>query len=349
MIFSLTVMRESTILDMERILLIRFGSLGDVALTTPAIRAVRGAFPDAYIAMLVGTRSADVVSANPHLDDVIVFRREVKVFSETRRAAAMVRERGFSISIDMQRKFRSSLLAYLSGAKLRIGYHQPGGLLCSVKVPGTEDKHSIDRNLDLLKPLGITEADREPEMFLSNEDREYADRVFQSHELTSDSLIMGLFPGAGWRPRCWPAERFAAIGDLAAREYGVRVVIFGGPGEVDIVENVARSMKTSPVLMKGRVTLRQLGAMIEKCSLFLSNDTGPMHISVAVKTPTIGLFGPGNHVKFQPIGEKHTLIRRYIHCSPCKQFTGKCKDNICMKAITVDEVWEAVSGRLSAK
>ena len=334
---------------MERILLIRFGSLGDVALTTPAIRAVRGAFPDAYIAMLVGARSADVVSANPHLDDVMVFRREVKVFSETRRAAAMLRERGFSISIDMQRKFRSSLLAYLSGAKLRIGYHQPGGLLCSVKIPDTENKHAVDRNLDLLKPLGIMEADREPEMFLSDEDRDYADRVFQLHGLASESLIMGLFPGAGWRPRCWPAERFAAIGDLATEEYGARVVVFGGPGEADIVDNVARSMKTSPVLMKDSVTLRQLGAMIKKCSLFLSNDTGPMHISVAVKTPTIALFGPGNHIRFQPIGEKHTLVRRDTPCSPCKQFTHKCKENICMKAITVEEVWKAVSGRLSAE
>ena len=117
---------------MERILLIRFGSIGDVVLTTPAIRAVRRAFPDGYIAMLVGHRSADVISANPHLDEVIVFRREVKIFSETRRAAAMLREQDFDISVDMQRKFRSSLLAYRSGAKLRIGYHRPMGLLCTV-------------------------------------------------------------------------------------------------------------------------------------------------------------------------------------------------------------------------
>ena len=144
-------------------------------------------------------------------------------------------------------------------------------------------------------------------------------------------------------------ECFAAIGDLATEEYNARVAVFGGPGEADIVDDVARRMKTPPILMKERVTLRQLGAMMEKCSLFLSNDTGPMHISVAVKTPTIGLFGPGNHVRFQPIGEKHTLIRRDIHCSPCKQFTHKCKDNICMKAITVEEVWKAVSGRLSAE
>ena len=127
------------------------------------------------------------------------------------------------------------------------------------------------------------------------------------------------------------------------------MIIFGGPNEADIVGNVAQKMKTSAVLMKDRVTLRQLGAMIGRCDLFLSNDTGPMHVSVAVKTPTIGLFGPGNHVKFRPIGGKHDFISKDVPCSPCKQFTDKCKDNVCMKLITVDEVWETIRERLKNK
>ena len=333
---------------MERILLIRFGSLGDVVLTTPTIRAVRKAFPDAYVAMLVGDRSADVISANPHLDETITFRRHIKNPSEMQRVSALLRERNFGVSIDMQRKFRSSLLAYLSGAKLRIGYHRPGGFLCSVKIPDNENKHTVDRNLTLLKPLGIVEAEREPEIFLLQEDRDYADRIFEAQGLASKSPVLGMFPGAGWRHRFWPAERFAAVADLAVEKYDAGVIIFGGPNEADIVDNVAQNMTTSAVLMKDRMTLRQLSAMIEKCHLFLSNDTGPMHISVAVKTPTIALFGPGNHVKFQPIGKEHALIRRDIPCSPCKQFTSKCKDNVCMKLITVDEVWEAIRNRISS-
>ena len=331
---------------MKRILLIRFGSLGDVVLTTPAIRALREAFPDAYIAMLVGDRSVDIVSENPRLDEVIPFRRDAKGISELRRVAAMLRERNFDVSVDMQRKFRSSLLAYLSGAELRIGYHRPGGLLCTVRIPDNQNKHAVDRNLDLLRPLGIETDSREPEMFLSHADQDYAHRVFEAQGLASRSPIVGMFPGAGWRHRCWPAERFAAIGDLAAEKYRAGVVIFGGPGEEDIVDNVTGNMSAAVVAIKDKMTLGQLGAMIKKCDLFLSNDTGPMHISVAAGTPTIGLFGPGNHIKFQPIGEKHALIRKDVPCSPCKQFTSKCKDNICMKLITVDEVWEEVSERL---
>jgi heptosyltransferase-2 len=331
---------------MKRILLIRFGSLGDVVLTTPAIRAVREKFPDAYISMLVGDKFADIVSADPRLDDVIIFYRDKKSPWEIKRVASLLKKQKFDISIDMQRKFRSSLLAYLSGAILRIGYHQPMGFLCRVKIPDLENKHAIERNLDLLKPLGITEASHQLEMFLTDEDKEYADVFFNTNNLTSKPAVIGFFPGAAWAPRCWPAERFAAIGDLAVEKCNAGIVIFGGPGEADIVDSVAQKMKNPAVLMKDRVKLRQLAAMIQKCSLFISNDTGPMHISVAVDTPTIGLFGPGNHIKFQPIGQKHTIIRKDVPCSPCKQFTNKCKDNLCMKMITVDDVWEVTHSQI---
>lgn len=327
---------------MKRILLIRFGSIGDVVLTTPTIRAVRNALPDAYIAMLVGDRSADIVSANPHLNEVIVFKREEKVFSETRRATAILREQKFDISIDMQRKFRSSLMAYLSGAELRIGYHRPGGFLCSYKIPVSRDKHTVDRNLDLLKPLGISKVSREPEMFFSDADRNYAEDIFQSNGLISESPIIGIFPGAGWLPKCWPSERFAAIADLAAENFDARTVLFAGPGEEHFVDSVAQKMESPAVKLKDRVTLCQLAAMIQKCDLFLGNDTGPMHISVAVGVPTIGLFGPGDHIGFHPLGEKSAMIRGKVPCQPCKRLS-KCRDNICMQSIAIDEVWNAVN------
>jgi lipopolysaccharide heptosyltransferase II len=266
-----------------------------------------------------------------------------------RRVSKIIKDGNFDLSIDMQKKFRSSLLAYMGKVRARAGYHHPGGFLCNVRMPDRGDKHSVDRNLDLLKPLGIVNPDRKPELMLSQDDRDYAQQKFDKLDLNGKYPVIGIFPGAGWRHRCWLPERFAAVGDLAADMLGATVVVFGGVGETDIVDNIAKNMKTSAVLLKGNMKLRQLAAMIEKCHLFLSNDTGPMHISVAVNTPTIGLFGPGNHIKFQPIGEGNTLIRHHVHCNPCKQFTNRCKDNICMKLITVDEVWEAIYNQLKAK
>ncbi|MGQ9608579.1 MAG: lipopolysaccharide heptosyltransferase II [bacterium] len=334
--------------NIEKILLIRFGSLGDVVLTLPVIEAVRRSFPKAYIAMLVGEKSADIVSADDRLDEIIVFQREKKGLqglSETFRIENLIRKKHFDVSVDMQRKFRSSLIAYDAGIKYRIGYHQPYGLLCNYRIPDKENKHSIDRNLDLLQPFGIKDFERIPKMILSKEDRDFANRYFNLKNL-SNSVVFGIFPGAGWRPRCWMPERFAEICDRANAKYNTKTIIFGGPNESDIVNNVAQNMNTESIIMNDKVTLRQLAAMIEKCNLMLSNDTGPMHISVAVNTPTIALFGPGNYKKFQPIGEKHSMIRKNVPCSPCKQFTNRCKDNICMKLITVDDVWEVVDQRL---
>jgi len=334
-----------------RILLIRLSSLGDIVLTSPAIRAVRKHFPDAYIAMLVGKQSADVLTENPHLDEVITLDRKAanSNIGETRKVMVELRRRKFDLAIDFQRKFRTSLLAYLSGAKYRVGYHQPCGALCVVRVPDGVNKHAIDRNFDLLSAIGIHADDRETELFLANSDREYAEQILANANVNSQSLKIGLFPGAGWQHREWVSERFAAIGDRAYEHFGVQTLIFGGPNEKDLVDKTTGYMTSTPVKLAGNLTIRQLAALIEKCDVFVTNDTGPMHISVAMKTPTIALFGPGNHVKFQPIGQAHTTIRHDIPCSPCKQFTDKCKDNICMKLITVDEVWEMVKRKLEKR
>jgi len=328
----------------NRILLIRLSSLGDIVLTSPAIRALREHFPQAYIAMLVGKQSADVVSENPYLDEIIPYDRkaEDKNTGEMWKLIKKLRQREFDLTIDFQRKFRTSLLAYLSHAKCRVGYHQPWGMLCTVRIPDRINKHAVDRNLDLLRAIGIHTQNRTLELFVSDEDRRYASQVLREMGVTEKQLIIGLFPGAGWEPRQWMPERFAAIGDLAKEHLDAEVLIFGGPNEMDLVAKVACYMKSNPVTLSRSLKIRQLTALIGKCDIFVTNDTGPMHISVAMKTCTIALFGPGNHKKFQPIGEAHTTIRHSLPCSPCKQFTDRCKDNICMKSISVDEVWEAL-------
>ncbi|MGB9596828.1 MAG: glycosyltransferase family 9 protein [Candidatus Poribacteria bacterium] len=333
----------------EKILLIRFGSLGDVVLTLPVVEAIKKSFPNVYIAMLVSDKCANIISADPRFNEIIAFRRETKGkegLTETNRVISLLRERKFDISIDMQRKFQSAYFAYKGNIKTRIGYHQPFGFLCNVKIPNKVNKHSVDRNLDLIKPLGIDNAERVPKIYLSDEDRDFAKSIFDSYGIIPADKVLGIFPGAGWRPRCWLPERFAKIADLAIKNDNAKVVIFCGPNESDIVDDVVRNMNSKPYIMKEKVTQRQLAAMIEKCDVMLSNDTGPMHISVGVGTTTIALFGPGNHIKFQPIGEKHSMIRKDVPCSPCKQFTDKCKDNICMKLITVDDVWDAVHKKL---
>ena len=325
---------------MEKILLIRLSSLGDIVLTTPAIRAVRAHFPNAYIAMLVAEQSADVLRQNPHLNEIIQFNRSAKDkdTGEMLRIVRILRQRKFALTFDFQRKFRTELLMYLSGASERVGK----GRLCTIRVPKQGNKHATEDYFDLLHAAGIVAENRELEMFLSKSERADACYAFEEAGIKELQLKIGIFPGAGWKLREWMPDRFAAIGDRLVEHFNAQVIIFGGPKEGQLVHTVADLMEYSATPFAGNLQVRQLAACIEKCDLFLTNDTGPMHIAAAVKTPTVALFGPGNHIRFQPLGGSNTVIRHDVPCSPCKQFTDKCKDNICMKQITVDEVWDTI-------
>ena len=344
---------------MKNILLIRLSSLGDIVLTSPAIRAVRQHFPQARISMLVAEQSADLLTENPHLDEVIPFDRKAgnKDTGEMRRIIRHLREWNFDIAIDFQRKFRTSLLVYLSGAKCRVGYHQPNGVLCTVRVPDLNTKairagrissaHAIDRYFDLLHPIGVEATDRTLELFITDADRAFAHEMIATKGIEADRPKVGLFPGAGWKLREWMPDRFAAIGDRITKQFDAQVLLFGGPHEGELVQQVGDLMTTEAISLAGNLRIRQLAALIEQCDLFVTNDTGPMHVAAAMHTPTVALFGPGDHIRFQPLDPIHTTIRHHVPCNPCKQFTNKCKNNICMKRITVDEVWETVHQNLS--
>ncbi len=325
---------------MEKILLIRLSSLGDIVLTTPAIRAIRAHFPNAYIAMLVAKQSADVLRQNPHLNEIIQFNRiaKDKDTGEMLRIIRILRQRKFALTFDLQRKFRTELLMYFSGASERVGK----GRLCTIRVPEQESKHATEHYFDLLHAAGIPAENCQLEMFLSKTERADACYAFEEAGVSEMQLKVGIFPGAGWKLREWMPERFAAIGDKLAQHFNAQVIVFGGPKETELVNTVANLMNAPAIPFAGTLQIRQLAACIEKCDLFLTNDTGPMHIAAAVGTPTVALFGPGNHIRFQPLGDSHTTIRHDVPCNPCKQFTDKCKDNICMKQITVDEVWDSI-------
>ncbi len=325
----------------ERILLIRLSSLGDIVLTTPAIRAVRARFPDAYIAMLVAKQSADVLRENPHLNGIITFDRlaKDKDTREMLRVIRQLRERKFTMAIDLQRKFRTALLMYFSGATERVGK----GKLCTVRVQERGNKHATAHYFDLLHAVGIPATDQRLELFLSESERIDATRRLDTAGVIDTALKIGLFPGAGWKLREWMPERFAAIGDRLVSQFNAKVLVFGGQKETELVQTVVDLMDAPAIPFAGNLQIRQLAACIEQCELFLTNDTGPMHIAAAVGTPTVSLFGPGNHIRFQPLGAMHQTIRHAVPCSPCKQFTDKCKDNICMKGIAVDEVWQSIS------
>ena len=338
---------------MPRVLVIAFRALGDMVLITPVVRALKQRDGADSLTLLVDALGAEVFERNPWVDELIVVDRAVQRRRPlTARLAAdwalvqRLRAGRFEVCVDLFSGPRSAWLARLSGAPVRYGQSVRGrgrDWLYTHPIPVEEvGRHLVLQKLDIVRPV-VGEAPRDVSLELSVDagERAWAERVLAERGVTSDRPLVGLFPGGGWGHKCWPAERFAALGDRLAD--AAQVLVVGGVRDREACRAVAREMRRPPVLFDGLTSLRQTMALIARTDVFISNDTGPMHVAVALGRPTIALFGPSDVTKYGPWGPSGVVIRRPLPCSPCPQQVDTCHLNgrsrqECMTSITVDEV-----------
>jgi ADP-heptose:LPS heptosyltransferase len=326
------------IFDPRNILVIDFGQLGDVVLSLPALRAIREKFPQARITVAVGKPCAPIVDLSGYVDATIVVDRVAlrdgsKALAVFRigRIVREVRRAQFDFVIDLHSLSETNLLGFLSGAPRRLYARRPGRSLDILSnfhpKPPVEDnrptKHAIDRYLDVLIPLGIKDAPRIPRLPTRAEDDASIEQMLKKEKANTNTPLVGLFPGAGHPGRRWPLERFSELAERLVRNDGVRVVIFAGPEEREMV----REMKTlfpRQTIVLDKLTIPQLAAALARLSVFVSNDTGPMHIATAVGTSVVALLDRPTPNSFIPIEERHRVI--YSHK---------------ISLMTTDEVYEA--------
>lgn len=332
--------------EINRILIRSVNWIGDAVLTTPAISALRKNFPGAEIAILAKPYVSEIFKGNPDIDDIILYERSG--FIEGVRSVKEIRKKMFDLAVLFQNAFEAALIAFLSGIPKRLGYATDGrGLLLNPSIPvktETLKKHHLEYYIDLLKEAGM-KAEKGPLVLrLSQNESEWAIDFLKKNGWKESAGLVGINPGAAYGPaKRWHPERFASVADRLMKE-GVMVIIFGGPGDKSVVEDIKRRMITMPVIASG-TSVRQLASLIERCSLFLTNDTGPMHMAAALKVPVIALFGSTDPDATGPVGEGQRIIYKKADCSPC--FLRECpKDFRCMKFITEKEVFEAVREKL---
>lgn len=331
--------------------------IGDVVLTTPIIHSVRTAFPEAYIAYLGEKGAVSLLEQNPNLNEIIPFDFSRPTIVEQPRVALQLRRRRFDLAIDLFGNPRSALLTYLSGAGTRVGPERKGrGSLYTIKV--TDDgkpKTAIAFHNQFLRAVGIKPTSSRTEVFLTEDERREAKIYLQwlDYENTPLDLtrpIVGIHPGATWPAKHWLPERFAELADLITAKLGAQIVLTAGPDDAKTVQTVMKH-SFSNVKVLADLPLRQLAAIIAQCSLFITNDAGPMHIAAAVGTPTIGLFGPGEENIWFPYLEAdgHLALRKDVPCHPCHlDFCNREGDGFmeCMKLLSVSEVFEAAQQRM---
>lgn len=339
------------------ILAIKLVGLGDTVLMLTPLEALRRRFPEARITVLVTPLSVGVLGAQPSVDDTIVYDilGKDRGISGVFKTIGELRARRFDCVVDFEQHFQmTSILSYLTGASRRVGFYYSGSPrrgLFTDPVSLNPDGHMVDAYMDLLVPLGI-ESEKVRELkpiFVPPEDQAVVEKWLQGHGIDPGTLLVGVHSGSGIRApvRRWGGQKFAEILRRLRSEYDARVVMTGGRDERGRVRKIMELAGMDGVYSaSGELTILQTVALMERCDLFISNDTGPLHMAAATGTATIGLFGPNSPTRYAPVGKRNTSIFKGVECSPCIQIhegrIDDCSDGICIKEITVDDVWDAV-------
>ncbi|HKC65793.1 MAG TPA: glycosyltransferase family 9 protein [Pyrinomonadaceae bacterium] len=304
----------------RNILVIDFGQLGDVVLSLPALRAIRERFPDSRITVAVGLPTVPILELSGYADVTLgVDRVELRDGPKLRsimnisRLVKEVRLRRFDFVIDLHSLSETNLLGYLSGARLRLFGQRPGrsiNFLSNFKPkPPVEDagKHAVDRYLDVVAPLGIENVHRVPQLTPRDEDTQTIKEML-SRENAVYSQLVGLFPGSGQHTsKRWPLERFQNLAERLVSDDLVRIVLFAGPEERELVEKMRAAFPPQTIIFD-RLNIPQLAAALALLTCFVSNSTGPMHIAAATGTPVVMLLPSLTPDSFTPVGEGHRII-----------------------------------------
>jgi heptosyltransferase I len=306
----------------RHILIIDFGQLGDVVMSLPALRGVRERFPQASITVMVGRPGAQIIEMSGYADqtievDRVQLRDGSKPLSVVRifKLIKEVRRRKFDFVIDLHSFSETNLLGFFSGAQSRLFSRRPGRSLdflanFNPKPPidkNDPDQHLIDRYLDVLKPLGIKDQSRMPRLSTRSQDVHAIDAMLRKARAETGTPLVGLFPGAGHPGRCWPLEQFAELADFLIRNDGVRPVVFVGPEERHLVQRM-RSLFPPACVILEKLTIPQLAAAQSRLAVFVSNDTGPVHIAAAVGAPIVVLIDLPRPHAYVPTAASQRLI-----------------------------------------
>jgi lipopolysaccharide heptosyltransferase I len=323
-----------------RILIVRLSAIGDVIHGLPVLCALREALPEAYLGWAVEGRAAEVLDCHPALDSLIRLpRRWLKSPSEVWRLRRRLRESHFDTVIDLQCLTKSAVAAWLSGAPRRIGKAGDDGRELSKwfhnELVAAGGGHVIEHYLDMLRPLGVESPNVRFDLPELLPDARMADQFLRAESLSAGRYVI-LNPGAGWPSKIWPAERY---GELAHRLFDLHglasVAVWGGAQELPLANRIVATSRGRAYLAPP-TSMAELAALCRRAALFVGSDTGPMHLSVAVGTPTISLHGPSRAEWCGAYGPRSMALQ--VLYKEGSSLERRQADDSAMRAIDVDMV-----------
>ena len=338
-------MKKLPLSGIHKILIRGTNWIGDSILTFAALSSIRNTFPQARISILVKPWVADIYRLSPLVDEILLYESSGihAGISGKLRLSKELKARQFDMAILLQNAIEAAIIARLSCIPVRAGYSTDArGCLLSHPVVRTQAIRKIHQSyyyLAMVQSLGCGDPGEGPFLRLTATDETAAIRFLEDQGIDKSQLLVGMAPGATYGPaKKWFPDRFGALAEMLRKELGVTTMLFGSASDRETTLNVQKYSKYSLLDLAGKTDLRTAVALMARCTLFISNDSGLMHVAGALNIPNIAIFGSTNPVTTSPIGEKNTIIYSRTDCSPCLRETCPT-DFHCMESISTMEVY----------
>ena len=342
--------------DPQKILVIRFSSIGDIVLATPLLRVLRIRFPSAQVDFLVREEYAELIRSNKNLNHIIALDT-TRGFSGLYRLKKQLHNERYDLVMDIHNSLRSRYIRWMLGARDTVVIRKriiARTMLLLLKKNFYRSVISVsDRYIEPVHKYGIENDGKGLELHIPADIRMQASTKMNTFGILSSDKMIGFCPSAKHATKCWPQERFAELGGRLANKYGVKILLFGGPEDREKCLGIARSIndrtgRNVAVDLSGELSLLESAAAMESCMVLVTNDTGLMHIASAVKVKVIAIFGPTvREFGFFPVGSSQIVLeRKGLYCRPCSHIGGKaCPEGHfrCMNEIQVEEIVDVIN------
>jgi heptosyltransferase-3 len=313
---------------------------------------LKEAWPDCHLTYLVPKGTEAMVVDHPGLDGLMVVDRRGATWGETLRFLRKLRQGRFDLVLELSGGDRGAFYTFLTGAQERLGFEHPGqpfwqrhGCFTRLLPRPPVKMHLVEQNLAAVRALGIEPINPRLRFFWDTRVEQRVRDLLVSLGL-ADRVFVVMHPGAGWRFKCWTPSGYARVIEAFEQKWHLPVVLTGtkAPHELDLLAAILQECRAQPIDLVGRLSLKELGALIAQARLFFGMDSAPMHLAAAVNTPAVALFGPSGVFNWGPWGEGHLVVKKDWECLPCgRDGCEGSKISRCLVELTPDEVLEAMA------
>lgn len=333
-----------------RIVIIRLSSIGDVLHCTPVVRTLKETMPECHITWIVGQVAADMLRYNPYIDELYIWPREQwekamragrfrEAWQLWQQLRSYFKTKQYDIALDIHGLFLSGMVTAASHTPRRIGLsntRELNHLFMTETAPPPAGPHVIQRYLSALQPLNITTSDYRMTLVVPPSAAEFADSLLQQHQVSPQDKLVAVNPVTTWSAKNWPPEYFAKV--IQELSQHAKILLCGGPSDRAISEHIVKLAGVPVIDAVGRTSLLEMAALLQRSQVLVVGDTGPLHISIAVGTPSVSIFGATDYRRYGPLDPGHTVLTGETTCPPCHKTVCRTKDLRCLKSTTPETV-----------